>query len=230
MSNREVREEWSAALERTGAAQMLLEGGYYNDSASRSYYAMHAAANASLRFHQVTATTHKGVQLMFKEHCTGEGKLDEEYAADLSKGQSIRMVGDYKSGKPVTEIEARKAFERAKRFIRATRRYLIKRGVPGEDLPELTNRAADRNDTEQSVHDQMDDAEDLQSRTRKAMPAHTGPMMRELADAPLEPDGGEESRKANERHATRDALAKRIRKAIETTRIPKKTPPKLPGE
>lgn len=58
----------------------------------------------------------------------------------------------------------------------------------------------------------------------------TQQLMRELADAPLEPDGGEESRKADERHATRDTQARRIRKAMETTKRPRKTPPKLPGE
>lgn len=179
MSNREVREEWARTLERMGAAQILLEGGYYNDSASRSYYAMHDATNAALRFHQITATTHKGVQLMFKEHCTGKGKLDEEYEADLSKGQSIRMIGDYRSGKPVTGTEARKAFERAKRFIKATRQYLVEQGVPGEDVPELGDRATDRNDTKQAVYAGTDDADGPRSRTRKAMLAHTGPLTRE---------------------------------------------------
>ena len=83
------------AEEKLEAAEYLLQGGFYNDAASRAYYSMFYAAKALLSLKEIYPKAHAGVVSQFGLQFVSEGLIEEWYAKSLAKAQTSREKADY---------------------------------------------------------------------------------------------------------------------------------------
>ena len=71
------------AEEKLNAAKHLLEGEFYRDSVSRSYYSMFFAAKALLALREIYPQTHKGVVTQFGLQFVKNGFIRELHGRSL---------------------------------------------------------------------------------------------------------------------------------------------------
>ena len=105
------------AHESLGAAELLLEGGFYRDAMSRAYYAMFYTASALLRAKGIVTKSHRGVIAKFGLEFVTEGTIERYYAKALSLAESLRERADYDATFQPGEEEARELVEDAKAFV-----------------------------------------------------------------------------------------------------------------
>ena len=105
------------AEEKLEAAEYLLEGGFYNDAASRAYYSMFYSARALLSLKEIYPKAHKGVILKFGLEFVKKGFVEEVYGRALSHAKDRREVADYDIEKNIGEEEAEAIVEDAERFL-----------------------------------------------------------------------------------------------------------------
>lgn len=90
-------EEVAANLERAGTnlqvARELLDKGYYDVCASRSYYAVFYAASALLLNEGIDTSKHSGVIALTHQHFVKTGKLSKEQGRNLNWLFELRSVG-----------------------------------------------------------------------------------------------------------------------------------------
>jgi len=106
------------ARETLGAAEYLLEGGYYNDAVSRAYYAMFYAARALLASRDIHPKGHKGLILQFGLEFVKTGFIEEMYGRALSHAKERRETADYNIDSKMTEEEAESIVDDARNFLR----------------------------------------------------------------------------------------------------------------
>ena len=80
-----IREEVIRGEECLRAAEHLLEGGFFNDSVSRAYYAAFHWARAVLLTRGLEPRSHRGVIQLLGLHFVKEGQLGEDAAASLAQ-------------------------------------------------------------------------------------------------------------------------------------------------
>ena len=102
----------------------LYENGYYEDSISRSYYAMLLAARAILVTKGLQSKTHSGTITLFFQHFVKEKLFPEDISKFLSKGKRIRENVDYGDFTIITDEDANEEIKNAKKFINEAE-YLI---------------------------------------------------------------------------------------------------------
>ena len=105
------------AEEKLEAAVYLLEGGFYNDAASRAYYSMFYSARALLSLKEIYPKAHKGVILKFGLEFVKKGFVEEVYGRALSHAKDRREVADYDIEKDIREEEAEFIVEDAEKFL-----------------------------------------------------------------------------------------------------------------
>jgi uncharacterized protein (UPF0332 family) len=105
------------AEEKLEAAEYLLEGGFYNDAASRAYYSMFYSARALLSLKEIYPKAHKGVILKFGLEFVKKGFVGVVYGRALSHAKDRREVADYDIEKNISEEEAESIVEDAERFL-----------------------------------------------------------------------------------------------------------------
>ena len=107
------------ARERLNAARVLLREGFYNDAASKAYFAIHAISRAILILHDVRASTHEGVKTMLSKELIKEAKiLPHDFAKKFSQLKALREDVDYEDFITYTREDAEEAIEIAETFIR----------------------------------------------------------------------------------------------------------------
>lgn len=114
-----IKEEIERGTECLRAAVHLLNGGFFNDAVSRSYYAAFHYARALLLTKGLEPKTHRGVIQMVGLHFVREGVLSEQAAADLSHLETFRELSDYNMAANFDETQAKEEIERARRFMDA---------------------------------------------------------------------------------------------------------------
>jgi uncharacterized protein (UPF0332 family) len=118
-------EEISANLERSEdsirAAEGLASSGYYDFAASRAYYAAFYAATALLLSDELEFRRHSGVIAAVHQRFVKAGKLDSQHGKDLNWLFELRGVADYGVTVHVSEGDATRAIEAAKRFLSAAK-------------------------------------------------------------------------------------------------------------
>ena len=121
-------DEISSNLERADTnlqvARELLEKGYYDVSASRSYYAAFYAASALLLNEGIDTSKHSGVIALVHQHFVKSGKLSKEQGRNLNWLFELRSVGDYGVSLHVGSDDARRAVRIAETFLAAVKALL----------------------------------------------------------------------------------------------------------
>lgn len=101
------------------AAEHLLNGGFFNDSVSRAYYAAMHMARALLITKGLEAKTHRGVAQLLSLHFVKTGIVAHNVAADLAQLETFRELSDYHAATVVTADEARSEVARARSVMAA---------------------------------------------------------------------------------------------------------------
>jgi len=105
------------AEEKLEAAEYLLEGGFYNDAASRAYYSMFYSARALLSTKEIYPKRHKGVISKFGLEFVKKGFVEDVYGRALSYAKDRREVADYDIEKNIGKEEAEAIVEDAEMFL-----------------------------------------------------------------------------------------------------------------
>jgi len=105
-------------------AEITLDDCDYDSCVSRCYYAMFFMAEAMLLSKGISASSHKGVISLFGKHFIKTNILKEELGKALRRAYDLRQKGDYATGFTVSDREAKKSLETAKRFVAEAEKYL----------------------------------------------------------------------------------------------------------
>jgi len=91
----QIEAEWKRSERALGAAELLLQAGYYEDAISRAYYAVLHAAKAALLARDTAAESHTVVRRLFGKELVQQGVLEKEWAIILAQQQDERTLADY---------------------------------------------------------------------------------------------------------------------------------------
>ncbi len=111
------------AEERIAAGWVMEEKGFYEDAASRAYYAMFYATSTLLWTKGLGSSKHSGIISMFNQYFVKEGLIEKEYGKMLIKGYELREMADYKMYS-ITKENAEIALKRAEEFVGRVKVYL----------------------------------------------------------------------------------------------------------
>jgi uncharacterized protein (UPF0332 family) len=112
------------AVESIEVAEMLIQQGYYDISASRSYYAMFYLAEVLLFTKGLAYSSHSAVIAAFGKEFAKPNLLAPEHHRNLRDGFETRQIGDYSLDACVSEEKARNVLNWAKEFLVAAKEYL----------------------------------------------------------------------------------------------------------
>ncbi|MBI1909583.1 MAG: HEPN domain-containing protein [Deltaproteobacteria bacterium] len=105
------------ARARLKAAVILFEAGSYEDSLSRSYYAMFMAARALLALQSLNSRRHAGVLALLNEHFVKPGLVDSKMGRLIAEAKSLREESDYGDSVSFSKEETLDQLDAAKVFI-----------------------------------------------------------------------------------------------------------------
>ena len=105
------------AISKLESAEYLFNGGFYEDAASRAYYAMYYGARALLALRDIYPKTHSGLISKFGLQYVKEGYLDVIYGRAIAQAKDIRESADYGVGIEISKEEAEDVIENAKSFL-----------------------------------------------------------------------------------------------------------------
>jgi uncharacterized protein (UPF0332 family) len=106
------------------SAEILLKDGDFESCASRTYYAMFYAAEASLLTKNLSFSSHKAVISRFGEHFVKTGIFPRDMGRELNRAFDKRQIGDYEYTFVISQGEAEQMLERGKEFIDAIANWL----------------------------------------------------------------------------------------------------------
>jgi uncharacterized protein (UPF0332 family) len=116
------------AKQSLNAAKDLLNKGYKDFSASRSYYAMFYAVEAVLLTKNLSFSTHKAVLSAFGKEFVKSGRMPAHLHRYILDAFDAREVGDYGPIDSVSEDESKVLAEQAEELIETIEDYLTKEG------------------------------------------------------------------------------------------------------
>lgn len=90
-----VRYRIERAKQTLKEAEYMRDGGYYNASINRLYYACYYAASALLISNGIETSSHSGVKTMLSLHFVKPGKLSLEHGATFGNLFDKRHNSDY---------------------------------------------------------------------------------------------------------------------------------------
>ena len=129
MNPENVRAEFEKAKNALRAAEILQAEGLFEDTISRSYYAVMHAARAALLVHNAIPKSHAGVRRLFGAVLIRPGLIEAEWADVLAREQDRRLLADY-SLHVLWEPEASsRLVEDARVFLRRIQEYLVSVGI-----------------------------------------------------------------------------------------------------
>ena len=114
---KEIRANLARAEASIEAARKLAEEGFFDFSASRSYYASFYAATALILSEGMEFGKHSGVIAAIHRHFIKTGRLGKEYGKNLNWLFELRAVGDYGVAAHVPLEDAQKAIADAASFL-----------------------------------------------------------------------------------------------------------------
>ena len=110
------------------AAKNLFEDGFYDFSASRSYYAMFYATESILLTKNLSFSRHSAVISAFGKEFVKTKIFPQKFREYLVSAFDIRQLGDYGAPGSVSKEKAQNLLEQTKEFIETIKGYLIKEG------------------------------------------------------------------------------------------------------
>jgi uncharacterized protein (UPF0332 family) len=121
----EIQANLDRAKKSVAASRKLAEGGFFDFSASSTFY----AATALILSEGMEFGKHSGVIAAIHRHFIKEGRLDKAFGKDLNWLFELRSVGDYGVTAHVPREDALKAIEAADRFLNKARSLLQKENI-----------------------------------------------------------------------------------------------------
>jgi uncharacterized protein (UPF0332 family) len=106
------------------SAKMLLKGGDYESSVSRTYYAMFYSAQAMLLTKNLSFSSHKGVISAFGEHFIKTNIFPKEMGREFNRAFEKRQIGDYEYTFIISKNEAEEVLRYGKKFVEKIAHYL----------------------------------------------------------------------------------------------------------
>lgn len=118
----------SRAYKNLEVARSLLADEFYEDSVSKSYYAIFFAAKALLLTKNLDPKRHSGVISFFSQYFVKTGELEKELAAILKFAQKERISADYDEFYSASVEEAQLQLENAEKFLQRVKEILQEKG------------------------------------------------------------------------------------------------------
>ncbi len=118
----EIASHWKRAQQSIEAARSLCGAGFFDDAASRAYYAAFHAASAALLAHGLAFKKHGAIIGAVNKQFVHPGRVTIETGKWLSWLFELRSVGDYGEIIHVSEDQARLALSRAQKLIETFRK------------------------------------------------------------------------------------------------------------
>jgi len=106
-----------ASRESVRASRLLLDGGFFGFSASRSYYAMFYVAQAFLEGIELAFSRHSATISGFAQHFCMTGQVPTAFHRYLLEAHAARHDGDYGPWDAVTQRMAEEALAHAEAFL-----------------------------------------------------------------------------------------------------------------
>lgn len=113
----EIQAELERAKKSLKSAEVLLNEKLYEDSISRSYYAVLHAAKAALLSKGVEVDSHEAVKRLFGMHLIKTGEIGKQYGMILREEQDDRLMADYNVGFLPEEERVFRRLEDARDFV-----------------------------------------------------------------------------------------------------------------
>ena len=127
---------------KLGAARELYNKGFFEDSASRSYYAMFHAARAALARVGVTTKTHEGTVSEFGRVLVLGGVFPRDLGRALAEAKAARETYEYSATMEIASDEAEAILRDAERFVSQVKSRL--RSLKPQTTDDLGGRARRR--------------------------------------------------------------------------------------
>jgi uncharacterized protein (UPF0332 family) len=108
----------------SAAEDWLAQEKYFDEIASRCYYAAFHAAQAMLMSEGLTADTHQGVVSLFGLHFAKTGRVNPKLGRYLNNLKDDRESGDYDLYSGIDRAVAENAVREAREFLTEVERYL----------------------------------------------------------------------------------------------------------
>ena len=106
------------------SAEILLKDGDFESCASRTYYAMFYAAEASLLTKNLSFSSHKAVISHCGEHFVKTGIFPRDMGRELNRAFEKRQIGDYEYTFVILQGEAEQMLVRGREFVDAIADWL----------------------------------------------------------------------------------------------------------
>jgi len=106
------------------SAKLLFEKGQFEDSLSRSYYAMFSAARALLATQKLDSSKHSGVISLFNQHFVKTEIVDKKLGRILMDAKDFREASDYGDYITIDKQDAEEQLKNAELFIENVERVL----------------------------------------------------------------------------------------------------------
>ena len=125
----QIQAEWRRSLKAQGAADLLLEAGFYEDAVSRAYYAVLHAAKAALLARNIITESHTVVRRLFGKELVQQGLLEKEWALILAHEQDERASADYDVELSFSQEVAGQRVEEARSLLKRIYSFLQTEGL-----------------------------------------------------------------------------------------------------
>ena len=106
------------------SAAVLLELGDFDSCASRAYFAMFYAAQASLLHSGQRPSESRGIRTAFVRTFVDSGQLPERAGKAFSQAAEMQEVGDYAHDFAVNQEEAERTLQEAEAFVNSIDRLI----------------------------------------------------------------------------------------------------------
>jgi uncharacterized protein (UPF0332 family) len=114
------------AKENLKVAQILVQDGFYDVAASRTYYVMFYIAQSLLLRRGLTYSSHSAVIAAYGKEFAKKGILDPKFHQRLIEAKGLRQTGDYGMMTSVSPLEVEDALSWAEEFLSVAEAYLSK--------------------------------------------------------------------------------------------------------
>ena len=108
------------------SARIMLENGRFDDSVSRSYYAVFHAISATLYSKELSYSTHSQVIGAFNREFVKNGIFPRSFTKMIKRMFNERQTGDYDFDSWIDEQTARESLKNAESIITEIEQYLFK--------------------------------------------------------------------------------------------------------
>ncbi len=117
MNDKEVQELLEKARQSIEVAELLVKDGYFDFSASRSYYAMFYSVEALFLAQDRSFSSHKAVISAFGREFIKPQIFPPEYHQYILDAFDLRNLGDYGTIHSINKTQAQKLIEHAKKMV-----------------------------------------------------------------------------------------------------------------